>query len=89
MDGTATIMDVTGEQFEMKDTPFSVAIKQILERYPDGQIFKVVQCIATQRRSYMHILQLQILMVTDLKKTSNDRCAWSIHDYYHSRYFSS
>ena len=31
----------TGEAFGQKRPPLSVTIKQILERYPDGQIFKV------------------------------------------------
>ena len=30
-----------GEQFGQRRPPLSVTIKQILERYPDGQIFKV------------------------------------------------
>ena len=32
---------LTGEQFGQKQPPLYVAIKSILERYPDGQIFKV------------------------------------------------
>jgi hypothetical protein len=31
-----------GEQFGQRRPPLSVTIKQILERYPDGQIFKVI-----------------------------------------------
>ena len=34
------IMD-QGDEFGQKRPPLSVTIKQILERYPDGQIFKV------------------------------------------------
>jgi len=30
-----------GEEFGQNRPPLSVTIKQILERYPDGQIFKV------------------------------------------------
>ena len=30
-----------GEQFGQRRPPLSVTIKSILERYPDGQIFKV------------------------------------------------
>ena len=30
-----------GEEFGQRRPPLSVTIKQILERYPDGQIFKV------------------------------------------------
>ena len=30
-----------GERFGQRRPPLSVTIKQILERYPDGQIFKV------------------------------------------------
>lgn len=32
-----------GEIFGQKRPPLSVTIKQILERYPDGQIFKVAK----------------------------------------------
>ena len=31
-----------GEQFGQRRPPLSVTIKQILDRYPDGQIFKVL-----------------------------------------------
>ncbi len=31
-----------GGQFGQRRPPLSVTIKQILERYPDGQIFKVL-----------------------------------------------
>ena len=30
-----------GRRFGQKNPPLSTAIKQILDRYPDGQIFKV------------------------------------------------
>lgn len=30
-----------GEKFGQKRPPLSITIKQILDRYPDGQIFKV------------------------------------------------
>lgn len=32
-------------QFGQRSPPVSVAIKQILQRYPDGQIFKVIYII--------------------------------------------
>ena len=35
-----------GEQFGQRRPPLSVTIKQILERYPDGQLFKVSFVIA-------------------------------------------
>jgi len=34
---------LTGEQFGQRRPPLSVTIKAILERYPDGQIFKVAR----------------------------------------------
>ena len=34
-------LSLTGEQFGQRRPPLSVTIKAILERYPDGQIFKV------------------------------------------------
>ena len=34
-------MSVSGKQFGQRKPPLSVSIRQILERYPDGQIFKV------------------------------------------------
>lgn len=38
-----------GEKFGQKSPPLSIIIKQILERYPDGQIFKVSDLIAVGR----------------------------------------
>lgn len=35
---------VLGQQFGYKRPPLSVTIKSILDRYPDGQIFKVHVC---------------------------------------------
>ena len=34
-------LPLTGEHFGQRRPPLSVTIKGILERYPDGQIFKV------------------------------------------------
>ena len=34
-------LSLIGEQFGQRRPPLSVTIKAILERYPDGQIFKV------------------------------------------------
>ena len=34
-------LSLTGKQFGQQRPPLSVTIKAILERYPDGQIFKV------------------------------------------------
>ena len=43
------------EDFEQKTPPLSVTIKAILERYPDGQIFKVVVAIV-----YMHSYDINV-----------------------------
>jgi hypothetical protein len=34
-----------GEQFGQRRPPLSTIIRQILERYPDGQLFKVVHVV--------------------------------------------
>lgn len=36
--------DSFGEEFGQRHPPLSIYIKGILERYPDGQIFKVRDC---------------------------------------------
>ena len=38
---TMSLSLLTGEQFGQRRPPLSVTIKAILEKYPDGQIFKV------------------------------------------------
>ena len=38
---------IAGEPFGQKRPPLSVIIEGILEKYPDGQIFKVKSVVAT------------------------------------------
>ena len=45
--GSKSALTYAGEKFGQKRPPLSVTIKQILDRYPDGQIFKVLY-------SYVH-----------------------------------
>ncbi len=47
------------EDFEQKTPPLSVTIKAILERYPDGQIFKVVVAIV-YNYLYMHSYDINV-----------------------------
>lgn len=42
-----------GQQFGQRRPPLSVSIKQILDRYPDGQIFKVRYLLANNRNMPM------------------------------------
>ena len=42
-----------GQHFGQRRPPLSVTIKAILERYPDGQIFKVCRYIATRLRFWL------------------------------------
>ena len=57
------------EQFGQKRPPLSVTIKGILERYPDGQIFKVrtppynyyIDCLQWVECMYIRIIQPDML----------------------------
>ena len=63
---------LTGEQFGQRRPPLSVTIKGILERYPDGQIFKV------RWFSYIHIAQIaqRIDIAAQLFAGDYSECRW-------------
>ena len=51
-----------GEQFGQRRPPLSVTIKGILERYPDGQIFKVKKHVIFE--SYLDLMYMSTIVST-------------------------